>query len=87
VDEPNETFVVNLSGAVNATIADAQGTGTITDNDATPSLRINNVSVTEGNTGTIVNASFTVTLSAASAQTVNVTASVATHAPRSTSPL
>jgi hypothetical protein len=73
VDEPNETFVVNLSGAVNATIADAQGTGTITDNDATPSLRINNVSVTEGNTGTIVNASFTVTLSAASAQTVNVT--------------
>jgi hypothetical protein len=73
VDEPNETFVVNLSGAVNATIADAQGTGTITDNDATPSLRINNVSVTEGNTGTIVNASFTVKLSAASAQTVNVT--------------
>jgi hypothetical protein len=72
LDEPNETFVVNLSGAVNATIADAQGTGTITDNDATPSLRINNVSVAEGNTGTTVNASFTVTLSAASSQTVSV---------------
>ena len=33
VDEPNETFNVNLSAATNATIADAQGVGTITDND------------------------------------------------------
>ena len=31
--EPNETFVVNLSGASNATIAKAQGTGTIIDDD------------------------------------------------------
>ena len=31
--EPNETFFVNLSGAANATIADAQGVGTITDDD------------------------------------------------------
>jgi uncharacterized membrane protein YciS (DUF1049 family) len=71
LDEANETFVVNLSGATNATIADSQGIGTITDNDATPSLVINNVSVTEGNTGT-QNAVFTVTLSAASGQTVTV---------------
>jgi hypothetical protein len=71
LDEANETFVVNLSGATNATIADSQGVGTITDNDATPSLVINNVSVTEGNTGT-QNAVFTVTLSAASGQTVTV---------------
>jgi len=71
LDEANETFVVNLSGATNATIADSQGVGTITDNDPTPSLVINNVSVTEGNTGT-QNAVFTVTLSAASGQTVTV---------------
>ncbi len=32
-DEPNETFFVNLSAATNASIADAQGLGTITDND------------------------------------------------------
>jgi hypothetical protein len=32
--EPNETFLVNLSGAVNATIADAQGVGTIQNDDS-----------------------------------------------------
>ena len=68
--EPGETFVVNLSSPTNATIADGQGAGTITDND-TPSLSIADLSVTEGNTGTI-NAVFTVTLSAASPQTVTV---------------
>lgn len=31
--EPNETFFVNLSGAVNANIADGQGVGTILDDD------------------------------------------------------
>ena len=78
LDESNEMFLVNLSGAVNATVADAQATGTITDNDATPSLRINNVSVSEGDTGTTVNASFTVTLSAASSQAVSVTYATST---------
>ena len=34
LDEPNETFTVNLTGATNAIIADGQGTGTIVDNDA-----------------------------------------------------
>jgi hypothetical protein len=71
LDEPDETFFINLSGAVNATIADNQGLGTITDDDGAPSLSINNVSVTEGNAGT-VNAGFTVSLSAASAQTITV---------------
>ncbi len=68
LDEPDETFVVNLSDATNASIADAQGLGTITDDDATPSLSIGDVSLTEGNT----TATFTVTLSAASGQTVTV---------------
>ena len=31
--EPNETFLVNLSNAVNATIADAQAIGTIQNDD------------------------------------------------------
>ena len=39
--------------------------------DAPPSLRINDVTVTEGNTGTVA-ATFTVTLSAASTQTITV---------------
>jgi large repetitive protein len=71
LDEVNETFFVNLSSATNATIADNQGVGTITDDDATPSLTINDVTVTEGNTGS-TNATFTVTLSAASGQAVTV---------------
>lgn len=33
--EPNETFFVNLSGATNATISDAQGLGTIVNDDFT----------------------------------------------------
>ena len=32
--EPNEAFTVHLSGAVNATISDADGTGTITNDDS-----------------------------------------------------
>ena len=34
--EPNETFFVNLSNPINATISDGQGTGTITNDDARP---------------------------------------------------
>ncbi len=71
LDEVNETFFVNLSSATNATISDSQGQGTITDDDATPTLAINDVTVTEGNAGS-VNATFTVTLSAASGQSVTV---------------
>ncbi len=72
LDEIDETFWVNLSGAANATIGDGQGVGTIIDDDGLPSLSINDVTVTEGDAGS-VNAVFTVSLSAASAQTVTVT--------------
>jgi uncharacterized protein (TIGR03790 family) len=71
LDEANETFSVNLSAPTNATVAEASGLGTITDNDPTPSLRVNRVAVTEVNPGT-VNATFTVSLSAQSARTVTV---------------
>ena len=69
--ETNETFNVNLSGATNATIADNQGVGTINNDDAQPTISINDVSVSEGNVGT-TNAGFTVSLSAASGQTITV---------------
>ena len=71
LDEFDETLAVNLSGPTNATIADSQGVGTIVDNDAAPTLTINNVSVTEPDAGT-VNATFTVTASAASGKTMMV---------------
>jgi ribosomal protein L35AE/L33A len=71
LNEVNETFSVNLSNPTNATIADGQGVGSILNDDATPTLTINDVTVTEGNAGT-VSATFTVNLSAASGQTVTV---------------
>lgn len=71
LDETNETFFVNLSNAINVSLADSQAIGTITDNDPTPTLKINDVTVTEGDAGTTT-ATFTVTLSAASGQAVAV---------------
>ncbi len=69
-DEVNETVVVTLSSATNATIATGTGTGTITDDDG-PAVSINSPSVTEGDSGS-TNLTFTATLSAASAQQVTV---------------
>jgi glucose/arabinose dehydrogenase len=71
LNEPAETFSVDLSAATNASIADNQGLGTITNDDAQPTISINDVSVTEGNTGTIA-ATFTLSLSNASGQTITV---------------
>src|SRR5205814_1376519 len=69
--EPNETFLVNLSGATNSFIADNQGIGTIVNDDLQPSITINDVAVTEGNSGT-TNALFTLSLSNPSYQTTTV---------------
>ena len=71
-DESDETFLVNLSGAINSTIADNQATGTITDDDGAPSISIADASAIEGSALT-----FTLTLSNPSAQTVTVTAGTA----------
>jgi uncharacterized repeat protein (TIGR01451 family) len=71
LDELDETFSFDLSGATNATVSDGHGIGTIVDDDGPPALAIDDVSVVEGNTGTS-NARFTVTLSAASGRTVTV---------------
>ena len=71
LNEPSETFFVNVTNVVNAVVIDGQGTGTIVNDDPLPSLSINDVTVVEGNAG-VVNANFTVTLSAPSGQTVSV---------------
>ena len=71
LNEPTETFFVNVTNVVNAVVVDGQGVGTIVNDDPLPSLSINDVSVIEGNAGT-VNAVFTVTLNNASGQTVSV---------------
>ena len=62
--EGNETFSLNLSNAVGpgATIADATGAGTIVNDDSAPvvgNISINDVSLSEGNSGTKL-ATFTV---------------------------
>ena len=71
IDEQHETFAVNLTDPVNATIAAAQGTVTIGDDDG-PTISINSVSITEGNPPSITGAVFTLTLSAPSVQDVFV---------------
>jgi hypothetical protein len=71
LDEANETFFANVTSVINAVVVDGQGIGTITDDDPAPSLSINDVTVVEGNAGS-TNAVFTVTLDAASGQTVTV---------------
>ena len=57
IQEGNEQFTLDISGATNVAAATAQGTGTIQDDDTVPAISINNVSVTEGGTAT-----FTITL-------------------------
>ncbi len=72
IDELDETFKLVLSSPTNATIATGAGTGigTIKDND-TATISINNVSVTEPDSGTVA-MTFTVKLSLASSRTVSV---------------
>ena len=64
VVEPDETVLVNLTNAVGATITDAQGVGTITNDDG-PTLSIADAGFQEGNSGTKT-LTFTVSLSQAS---------------------
>jgi hypothetical protein len=63
VGEANETFTVNLSNTTYASIADAQGVGTILDDE--PRISISDVIKAEGKRGQTTLFVFTVTLSAA----------------------
>ena len=71
VNEPTEHFFVHLSSPINATAAHPDGTVTILDDDLVPALAIDNISVIEGNAGT-VDAVFTLNLSTRSGETVSV---------------
>lgn len=71
LDEPNEAFGVNLSSPSNATIGDGAGAGTIADDDPAPTLRIDDQTAVEGDTGTTT-MTFNVVLSGASGQTITV---------------
>jgi uncharacterized delta-60 repeat protein len=67
--ESDEAFSVNLSDATNgATISDGSGTGTITNDDVAPagSVTIDDVTISEGDSGSKV-ATFTVTRSSGTA--------------------
>jgi hypothetical protein len=72
--EPDETFFVNLLSATNdGTIVKSQGTGTITNDDSAGgvgNISINDVTITEGNSGTKV-ATFTVSHTGSAAFSVN----------------
>ena len=65
--EGSEAFTVTLSNASNASIGDGSATGTITDNEQTPTLSIADASATEGSP-----VAFTVTLSPVAAGDVTV---------------
>jgi len=62
VAEADETFSLNLSNCSACTIADGQATGTILNDDGPPTLSIDDVSLTEGDSGT-KELAFTVTRS------------------------
>ncbi|MDT7605283.1 MAG: hypothetical protein QOF61_3280, partial [Acidobacteriota bacterium] len=69
--EPGEQFFVNLSNPSNATIADAQGVGTIQNDDAAPAFSISDVTLAEGNTG-LTNFVFHVTKTGTTSQSASV---------------
>ena len=71
IDEEDETVIVTLSGAVNAEITTPDGTGTIDDDDAEPTLAIDSPRVDEGDSGTAT-LRYTVTLTGATEKTVMV---------------
>jgi hypothetical protein len=70
VDEQQETFFLDISNVQNATVGSSRGNGFIVDDDG-PTISINDVSVTEGNSGT-KNATFTLTLSGPSVEAIAV---------------
>ena len=73
--ETNETFFVNVTNVVGATVSDSQGQGTITNDDAYGTLSIGDVNLAEGNSGT-TDFIFTVTRSGGDDGTVSVSYTV-----------
>jgi hypothetical protein len=71
-DEAQETFFLDISNVQNATVSSNRGTGVIIDDDG-PTISINDVSLTEGNSG-LKAATFTLTLSGPSVEAIAVRA-------------
>lgn len=69
--EFDETFFISLSGAVNATLADNQGVGTLLNDDEAPTIAVSDVSVIEGDAG-VTNAIFQIRLSTNSGVAVSI---------------
>ena len=73
IDEPDETFSLELTGAKGAVISDGQGIATINDDDPAPTVAAGaSTSVPEGQTGDTSFASIDVILSTASGKNVSV---------------
>jgi uncharacterized repeat protein (TIGR01451 family) len=70
--EVDEQFFFNLNTPVNSTIERGSAVGTIFDNDPMPSLSIENLSLTEPDSGSLSNATFLIKLSSASGSPVTV---------------
>lgn len=70
VDEQQETYFLDISNVQNATVSSSRGNGFIVDDDG-PTISINDVTVTEGNSGTKA-ATFTLTLSGPSVEAIAV---------------
>jgi hypothetical protein len=71
IDEADEQFTVVLSAPAAATLADAVGSATILDDDATPAVAVSDATGIDG-ACTATPATFTVSLSPASGQAVTV---------------
>ena len=72
VDETQETYFLDISNVQNATVSSSRGNGSIVDDDG-PTISLNDVSVTEGNSG-LKSATFTLTLSGPSVEAIAVRA-------------
>ena len=75
IQEANETFFLNVTNVVGATVADGQGLGTILNDDNPGSFAINDVTLDEGNSGTTA-FTFTITRSGGSSGAADVSYSV-----------
>jgi hypothetical protein len=71
LDEFREVFYVDFRSPTNAVLVGGVATGLIVDDDPPPALTINDVTLPEGNSGSVAFV-FTISLSAASGKTVNV---------------
>ena len=71
LDEFDETFGIDLSGELNATIGRARAQATIVDNDPSPNLVVGDLSIVEGNSGT-KSANVTLSLSKPSGKSISL---------------